>query len=347
MKFLHTADLHLKKQEDLFIVELIVEKAKNFDADVILIAGDLFDSDSAYQDIEAPLISRLEAFDGEILILPGNHDNIYLSKRNRLSLNSKVLNTPEPFLSLKRGDITIRAVPFKEDFALSEITLRPDNPDRTLLLIHGSFYDSSFFYDDEHKNYLPILKSDVSGLYGYVALGHYHKAFERKLGTTLLINPGSPVVTRQSDIGERKVALVDSKDWSFEWAALPVPYNLPLELYFSVFETPEDFLTRAITKIRDTHFSLENATLICKIKGLLPRDFTPIILREQMENRLKNEFPQLKFTIDISSLAVAGPGLLENTLVKRTFSALEKDAENEEEARFLKNLALSRFIKAL
>lgn len=108
MKIFHISDLHIGKQlflhslkeEQEDILRQIVEKAKEYRPDVILIAGDIYDRTSppgeAYQMFDQ-FLNQLSEINPMIpvLIIAGNHDNA-----NRLNYASEFLKKSNIFVSV-------------------------------------------------------------------------------------------------------------------------------------------------------------------------------------------------------------------------------------------------------
>lgn len=88
MKLLHAADLHLDspfaglddrqaallRQESRDTLGRLVDWANDHAADVMLLTGDLFDSDRLYSQTARTLALALGRFRGRIFLAPGNHD---------------------------------------------------------------------------------------------------------------------------------------------------------------------------------------------------------------------------------------------------------------------------------
>src|ERR1700729_1683634 len=88
MKIIHTADWHLcdrlgriDRTKDLYArVELVAQYCQERDADVLLIAGDLFSEQASVEDMTQALKHLREVFTpffdrgGTVLAITGNHD---------------------------------------------------------------------------------------------------------------------------------------------------------------------------------------------------------------------------------------------------------------------------------
>lgn len=88
VRILHAADFHLdsaftgldeqrarqRRQESRDLARRMVEYANDHDVQLMLLSGDLFDSDSVYGQTAEELAAAFGAFRGEIVIAPGNHD---------------------------------------------------------------------------------------------------------------------------------------------------------------------------------------------------------------------------------------------------------------------------------
>ena len=88
VRLLHAADLHLdspfsalspeqaarRRQEQRAMLTQLAELANAHECDLMLLAGDLFDSDNAYPDSVDALRRAFASCRAEIVIAPGNHD---------------------------------------------------------------------------------------------------------------------------------------------------------------------------------------------------------------------------------------------------------------------------------
>ena len=206
MRILHAADLHLDsafaglaeekaallRQESRDILRRMVDWANDHAVDVMLLSGDLFDSDRMYSQTARTLAQALARFRGRIFLSPGNHDfyapgsgydavdwpenvHIFTSRRPQTvllrSLNASVTGAAftsaeewEPFdgASFSGGDAFIR-----------------------LGVLHGEVTRGESKY-----RAIPPAEIEKTNL-TYLALGHVHRcAGVQRAGNTAYAYPG-------------------------------------------------------------------------------------------------------------------------------------------------------------
>ncbi len=342
MKFLHTADLHLSDQDSLECLQVIVARAEKEKCAYILIAGDMFDKDSSYLAIEQQVLQILEGFSGEILILPGNHDAGFLAQRKTLSRNSRVFTPDQILYQEKLGEVTLWAIPFREDSDMSRFADLETDARSSILMAHGTYYSNSFFYNDEHKVYFPIFEKDLRDRFAYVALGHYHRPILVQLGATQVVNPGAPRITRASDLGPRQAALVDTSGWSVVMIDLPLSYIQPLDLHVTPGDSLETINGRLDALLRQSHLQTAWARVQVHFMGILSPDITLQMLRDQAEVILKNN--KLDFAPpELRDVAQLQPELLQNSYVQNLLQELDRQAREQGlDGEALKAFSLAR-----
>ena len=206
MRILHAADLHLDsafaglaeekaallRQESRDILRRMVDWANDHAVDVMLLSGDLFDSDRMYSQTARTLAQALARFRGRIFVSPGNHDfyapgsgydavdwpenvHMFTSRRPQTvllrSLNASVTGAAftaaeewEPFdgASFSGGDAPIR-----------------------LGVLHGEVTRGESKY-----RAIPPAEIEKTNL-TYLALGHVHRcAGVQRAGNTAYAYPG-------------------------------------------------------------------------------------------------------------------------------------------------------------
>ncbi len=193
MKFLHTADLHLdssfslssatdaavRRQRQRDLLREIFEIAKQESCDMLLVAGDLFDSVYVTPETKELCGRLFSDFGKPIIISPGNHDPYVEGSfyRSELPENVYVFSSPElQYFDFPELDTTVAGYAFVSG-ALAQSPLAAEAPVRhnqriMLLCAHGDV-------DMPTSRYANIPSSVLEKLgYDYVALGHVHKYTE-------------------------------------------------------------------------------------------------------------------------------------------------------------------------
>lgn len=255
MKIIHTGDLHLKKlykgKLPLEVSNKLLEDAwralfevfefsNEVEADIILIAGDLFEREYFNLRDLNRFLDLVRNVKAKIFIAFGNHD--YLSEDNL-------------FLKV---DLPENLYIFKNDldyFELSELKTR----------IYGISYDSYAFnrnfgdldLDEEFINiglfhsdlkderYLPLSK-DFLQKFNYVALGHIHKRGKVYDNTYY---SGSLIPLSFKDEGKRGIIYLDDEKKSFEFKNFSKREFINLEINLNKEMTFTDILGSIQEKI--------------------------------------------------------------------------------------------------
>ena len=219
LKFIHAADFHLdsafaalpagraaeRRRESRELVFRLADYVNARGVQLVLLAGDLFDSAAPYRETGEALAEALGRMNAQVVAAPGNHDwygpgspwtavrwpeNIHIFRENAVTtldlpgLNAAVhgaaFTSPEQGTSLLSG------------FAA------PEDGRVHIGLLHGEI-------DPAERRYDPLGREEVaaSGLH-YLALGHIHKRGEPRLyGRTLCAWPGCPEGRGFDELGEK------------------------------------------------------------------------------------------------------------------------------------------------
>ncbi|MDO4608242.1 MAG: exonuclease SbcCD subunit D [Clostridia bacterium] len=228
VKILHCADLHIgaaesflneraesRRAETLITFENIIKAAKQNDVDIMLIAGDLFNSNN----IEKSFINRVfdcmaSIPDVKIVIAAGNHDPLSFNspyKTNALPNNVFVLDTKDCFVEFADLNTRVYGKSFKEVYmqGASSFSIKPDADFINLMCIHGELRS------DLGSDYNSITNSFIENCgMDYIALGHVHKRSDiSKAGCTYFAYCGCPEGQGFDELGEKGVYVGDiSKD---------------------------------------------------------------------------------------------------------------------------------------
>ena len=226
IRVLHGADLHLdspfealpeekaavRRQEQREMLLTIARLAGERRADLVLLAGDLLDTGSAYRETARTLCDALGQIKAPVFIAPGNHD--YYAPRSpwaRLELpenvhvfrSAAVCSVALPALGAEVFGAAFTdetAPPLLADFE------PPENPENRLrlLCIHGEMGPGAARYN-------PVTEAELarSGM-DYVALGHSHTySGLRRAGEVYYAWPGCAEGRGFDETGDKGVLLLE------------------------------------------------------------------------------------------------------------------------------------------
>jgi hypothetical protein len=207
--FLHTADWQLGKpyarvadvtkrsrlQNERFeCLKRIGDAVRDHQAAFVLVAGDLFDSPSPVNATVARACEAIGRMGVPVIVIPGNHDHggpgslweqaFFLSQREQLAPNLRVLLTPEPVI-LENAVVFPAPLLRRQDNADPTAWIRsafesPDFPKDLprIVLAHGSIQGFDSTQDDEDEEPKGLNRIDLARLpeseIDYIALGDWH-----------------------------------------------------------------------------------------------------------------------------------------------------------------------------
>lgn len=219
MRIALTADVHLTTRKEhpgrLDALESVFQEAVMEEAELVVIAGDLFDAGRrTYGEFEAlcgdPRFSALQ-----ILVIPGNHD-ANLSQRDIAAKNVAVITEPK-LLELDHDRAALLLIPYKPQETMGEqiSPLRETLKDRRWVLIgHGDWSEGVRAPNPyEPGVYMPLTRMDID-VYKpeKVLLGHVHLPLD--LGAVHY--PGSPYPLDVTEAGPRRLLLLDTETLQVE-----------------------------------------------------------------------------------------------------------------------------------
>ena len=219
LKFIHAADFHLdsafgalpakqaaaRRREGRELGFRLANYGNSHDIDLVLLAGDLFDSASPFRETGEQLAEALGRMEAQVFIAPGNHDwygpgspwvtvdwpdNVHIFSEGRI----QAVELPERNLTIH--GVAFRA-PEQAESLLTGFTAPADGRVH-IGLLHGEL-------DPAERRYDPIQKEEIaaSGLV-YLALGHIHRREEpQRFGGTLCAWPGCPEGRGFDELGEK------------------------------------------------------------------------------------------------------------------------------------------------
>lgn len=221
LKLIHGADFHLdspfsgltpeqaalRRSEQRQLLDALAQLAREKEADLVLLSGDLLDSERVYRETAQALARALGNIPCPVFIAPGNHDpytpgSVYAT-----------LEWPDNVHIFQEAHITQVDLPqqnctvYGRAFTSSYYTVSPlagFQAQRTggrtqIMCLHGEVASQS--------NYAPISPADIaaSGL-DYLALGHIHQTSGlRREGDTFWAYPGCPEGRGFDELGRKGV----------------------------------------------------------------------------------------------------------------------------------------------
>jgi DNA repair protein SbcD/Mre11 len=183
---LHTSDIHIGADAAaISALDSVVRLAIESDVDVVLIAGDLFDSDVIPGETVAYVVDKLRQLDRPTVVIAGNHDPLAgRSIYSRVSLQEA------------GGHIMFAAGQLGETFVLPQLSLavwaksitvhnRENNPLSgyrrygndywNVAVVHGHFEKRG----ENSGRSSPISEDEIASMScDYVAMGHVHRFFD-------------------------------------------------------------------------------------------------------------------------------------------------------------------------
>ena len=207
IKLIHGADLHLdspfsgltpeqaaaRRQEQRELLDRLARLAREREADLLLLSGDLLDSRRTYRETAQALARSLGSLPCPVFLAPGNHD--FYGPQSLYA----ALDWPENVHIFTSGSVRRAELPGLDCVVYGRAFLGP-REDRSplegfraerdgrvqLMAVHGEV--------DGRGEYGPISREDIacSGL-DYLALGHIHQTSGlQREGDTFWAYPGCP-----------------------------------------------------------------------------------------------------------------------------------------------------------
>ena len=270
VKILHCADIHIgaaesflgtrsvsRQAETLITFEKIINITKENNVDILLIAGDLFNSNS----VEKTFIDRVfECFaeipDTKIVFAAGNHDPLNHEspfKKYPLPENLYVLDTRDSCIEFANLNTRVYGKSFKEVYMQGQPRFSLDTDDNfiNIMCIHGELRA------DLGSDYNSIISEFIenSGM-DYIALGHVHKRTDiGKIGNTYLSYCGCPEGQGFDELGEKGVYLGEISKGTCQLQFVPTAKRMHIceSIDIGGLLTPNEIAARIIETIKQKY----------------------------------------------------------------------------------------------
>ncbi len=241
LTFLHGADFHLdspfralspdqaaeRRQEQRQLLTRLADTARETQAQLIFLAGDLFDSQRVRPETLELLQDTLEGLEAQVFISPGNHDPYTASSPYaRLTWPSHVhiftSSYPERVELPHLGAVVYGSAflsPHRVDSPLLDFQSRDEG-----LISFGCFHGDT---STPFSRYGPITQEEIarSGL-DYLALGHHHAASGLQMAeSTYYAWPGCPEGRGFDETGEKGIYLGRTDGFACELEFRPLAHR--------------------------------------------------------------------------------------------------------------------------
>ena len=284
IKFVHTADVHIKisGDEGFNALREILEKSKQIGAKALFISGDLFDSDKSAFETRTDIRTLFESYPAiKIFMTSGNHDWESYSKNVNYGSNAVVLSE-KPFEKSEAIEgFSVYGIPFQKGGDISSVLKiisqkSKDESQFPILLTHGTLIDQWLNdilvylsqYEKENDSFY-IHEEALKGCgLPLILLGHYHNFVERNYENTKAAYCGSPIATSTKNSGRRRASLIqiDAQKQKLQLSEILLSSAFNISTTIKVTPGKEDDIFRQIEEFTAKE-SDKNASLDLRIEG--------------------------------------------------------------------------------
>lgn len=270
VKILHCADIHIgasetflgalaqsRQRETLLTFEHILDLCAQKEIQVLCIAGDLFDSNSAAKQFGDAVLDKIASVPQlKVVYAAGNHDPLNpaspLFKAN-LPENLYVLSTEETVFTFEDLNLRVFGRSFETPFmkGISKPSIIPEDDGIINLLVqHGELKsDLESQYNSITKEFILSSKMD------YIALGHIHKRTEiGKLSDTYFSYCGCPEGQGFDELGEKGVYLGEIGKGFCNMEFVPTAKRMHIHEIIDITNIEKDkFFDAIIEKLKENY----------------------------------------------------------------------------------------------
>jgi DNA repair exonuclease SbcCD nuclease subunit len=205
----HSSDLHIcfegrQGPSDVAVLEIVLQAAMENAADILLLAGDIFDHNRMPLAVLDQTARLLGDYGRPVVILPGNHDpitpdSVYRRGGVAEPANVHVFGVTEgEHATFAELDLSIWGRPHLDYMDMSPLEGAPARQFRwQVAMAHGHWHPGD---DDPRRSWL-IRDRDIAGLDAdYLALGHWDRPTPAGDGTIPAYYSGSPDLARTINV---------------------------------------------------------------------------------------------------------------------------------------------------
>ena len=193
MKIIHCSDIHLgssmtthlsleqaKRRQDelLFTFNRMIDFAQEQDVKAIIIAGDLFDTESITNKTKNYVIEKIYNNSNiDFYYLCGNHDENSLLLQDKVPNNLKTFSSTWTSFDLDDTNITITGTMLGENNLQLYNSLKLDNNRFNIVVLHGGDVRGNDYSTPDTVNIDALKNKNID----YLALGHLHSYREGRI----------------------------------------------------------------------------------------------------------------------------------------------------------------------
>jgi DNA repair exonuclease SbcCD nuclease subunit len=197
---LHTSDVHISGDElSIAGFRAVVDAAVEHDVDLLIIAGDFFDSSRVREDATSAALGELGRVGRPVVLIPGNHDCVdHRSIYHRVdptSAGEHVFFAADPdgeelFFDHLSLAIWARGIESHDPAHQPLAGFKPAHPDHWRVVVtHGHYVPTG----ERSERSSRITQQEIGALEcDYVALGHWHRYADVSEGDVKAFYCGSP-----------------------------------------------------------------------------------------------------------------------------------------------------------
>ena len=308
MRFVHTTDVHLGRSSRAFetaapehrqrllqAFERCLVCCRDYEARLLIIAGDLFDSPRPPERTAQRVRSLLGDLASQsqvvaTVLIPGTHDAIAPGSiyerwlAEGLPDGVHLLSAEQPTLNIPELEVTVH-------FAADPGKLQPDTQaNMNIGLVHGSVQIPGLVDEDE----VIITEEQIAGCgMDYLALGHWHSFGDYSQQDVVALYPGSPEIVALDQAEQGQVLVVDLDDGgqaSWERVTTGTLQSRQQDLELADFANLEE-LIQSILELADGDTILD-----ARLVGIAPEQM--IVDPDRLLERVEEQFFRIRLTDD-------------------------------------------------
>ncbi len=294
VKVIHCADLHLgaafsavpekaceRQDEQLQTFNRIIDLCNAIEADILLIAGDLFDSSFVPDELFATVAGGFRRLKSTLVfIATGNHDpasidSVYVTKE--WPENVGLFTGDMLCYELENINVRVWGCGFTKHYQTEPVVVQdvPEDGYINLMVLHGEIVSQG-----KGSQYRPITKGFIgNSRMDYIALGHIHAASDLQYaGKTAYAYSGNPEPLGFDETGSHGVNVlrISKERCEMDFAEAARRMYAVEKIDISETSTQDEIAAKIETVLRKKYgeYWYENLYRI-KLTGLLPADFIP------------------------------------------------------------------------